>query len=537
MRFPRNLALSALFLLAACEPRVDVDATANVPAAYSRVLVTVEEIWLSDSATAVPEDTTWQKFELDDAVTFDLVDLTAGELIRIAGDLDVPAGTYQQVRLILASRDDDLHDSAEDAGATYNNEVSWFDEEGDPQTSPLEVLNAAQGVGIEVAFEVEEEEVDSTNVLLVFDAARDLTEFRHSDAPGFLLNPTLKGFDAADVGTIRGVLNLSQLNTATRTGRPDIQVTAQRLNETLGRREIVASTAVSRTGSFVLYPLPLDEDEDEDTEFDLVIHGPAMETLVIRDVPVSDASPQDATAISLEFLSPQPASSFEVDIAQSDPLTPRGARIGFYQTLPDEDFPHLITLAPVDPLRGRFAQPVLLSRAATISYGDYDDADVRSGTPEEGAARYAVAAVSPHHGTGALSDTLLRPASTTSETATFSVPAIGIPGGAVSGTISSTVNVEDPGRYDRGVLIVTRGGAVVTATRLEEVLQQALGSAFVEVAQVPAGSAATSYARGLYYLEAWTWDSDDPEDTFERHPGSVVDLRSSAMAAGTVIIR
>ena len=91
----RLLVLVTGVLLAACEPRVDVNATANVPAGYASVLITVEEIWFNESATAVPADTTWQKFELDDTVTIDLVDVTGGELTSIASDLKVAAGTYR----------------------------------------------------------------------------------------------------------------------------------------------------------------------------------------------------------------------------------------------------------------------------------------------------------------------------------------------------------------------------------------------------------------------------------------------------------
>jgi hypothetical protein len=49
------------------------------------------------------------------------------------------------------------------------------------------------------------------------------------------------------------------------------------------------------------------------------------------------------------------------------------------------------------------------------------------------------------------------------------------------------------------------------------------------------GSAALE--RAVYYLEAWTWDSDDPKDTFTRHAGTGgVDLRAIATASGTETI-
>lgn len=518
MTILRRLLLPCLLVLTACEPRVHVDATADVPARYSSVLIRVEEVWFNTSASAVATDTTWQKFNVRE--TIDLVDLTGGVIERIADDLDVPADTYRQVRVVLADED---------------NEVTWVDEDGDEHNSPLLVLNPDQGIGIAMELEVEEE-LEGAAVQLLFDAARDLTEFRYGGEIGFLLNPTLKAFDANAAGTIRGTLNLSLINIDTGTGRPEIHVTAQKLDEGSGRRAVVGGASVSRNGSFVIHPLPLEEDGDP-AEYDLVIHGPGIETIVIREVPVADGSPDIAVPAALGNVAPTPAASFNANLAADAPVAPRGARIGFYQTLPGEDEPHLIELATVDPLRGRFALPVALSRATTISYRTYGNPLLQSGTPEEGAARYAVAALSPQYGAGGFSGTTLRPATPVTDTATFAVPAVGVPASATTGTISATITVETPGEYDSGVLIVSRDGAVVTTVSLDDLLQQMLGSTFVDVTPVPAGSASSTLEGAVYYLEAWTWDSDDPEDTFRRHRGAGgIDLRTIATAGGVVTI-
>jgi hypothetical protein len=534
------LVVAACLVLAACEAAVDINATSNVPARYSSVLVTVKAVWFNESASAVPADATWEKFPLDDTRTIDLVDLTGGQLASIAEGLLVPTGTYRQVRVILASRDEDLHDSADDLDATYNNQVTWFDDDGEELISPLEVLNADQGIGIATRLKVVVATggTRTSTLQIAFDAARDLTEFRYGGRTGFLLNPTLTAFDVDDAGTIRGTLNLSQLDIDTESGRPEIQVTAQKLDETLNRRVIVASTSPAATGSFVLYPLPFDED-DSTNEFDLVISGPAIRTVVIRDVPVSEGAAGSGAQLALGGVVLEPADSFEANISEDAPALPRGARIGFFQTLPGEDEPYVIEVAAVDPLRGRLAQPVRLARASSISHGTYSSGGftLSSGTPEEGAARYAVAALSPHYGGGAFAATTLRPASLVSDTAFFTVPVIDVPAPAVPGTITATVTVENPGQHDSGMLLATHDGAVVTAVPLDDVLQQLLGSTFVDVAPVPAGTAAAAHASGLYYLEAWTWDSTDPGDTFSRHPGTEADLRALDAATGTVTIR
>jgi hypothetical protein len=254
-------------------------------------------------------------------------------------------------------------------------------------------------------------------------------------------------------------------------------------------------------------------------------------------VPVAEGAPDIATPVAIGNVVPVAAPSYEANVDASEPVTPRGARIGFYQTLPGENEPHLIDVAQSDPLQGRFALPVVLSRASTISYRNYGSQALNSGTPEEGAARYAVAALSGYYAPGQLSATTLRPATPVTDTASFSVPAPGVPASAVAGTISATVTVQNPGQYDRGVLLVSRDGAVVTAASLDDVLQQMLGSTFVEITPVPAGTGSATLECAVYYLEAWTWDADDPEDTFTRHAGTAgVDLRAIATASGTVTI-
>ncbi len=110
----RKILLLLIFCsaLTACDSSVDVDATANVPAQYSSVLVTVKEVWFNESATAVPEDTTWQKFPLAEPVTLNLAADLSGTLSDVASQLKVSTGEYRQVRLYLADRSEALTSSA-----------------------------------------------------------------------------------------------------------------------------------------------------------------------------------------------------------------------------------------------------------------------------------------------------------------------------------------------------------------------------------------------------------------------------------------
>jgi hypothetical protein len=100
------------------------------------------------------------------------------------------------------------------------------------------------------------------------------------------------------------------------------------------------------------------------------------------------------------------------------------------------------------------------------------------------------------------------------------------------------VTVETPASYDKGVLIISRESGVVTVASLDEPLQQLLGSTFIDVTQVPAGTSSATWPDGLYHLEAWTWNSADPAESFMRHPAiEAVDLRATSTASGSVLIR
>ena len=577
------LLIAICFSLAACESSVNFDATANVSAQYSSVFVTVKEVWVNESATATPDDTTWLKFPLSKPVTFDLVGLNSGALSDFASQLAITTGTYRQMRLILVDRSEALTDSAKSVSATYNDQVTWFDASGTQGTLPLEIPNSAQGIGIEMELVVpapteailaalastssSSSSTDSTSSTtstipttttttsttalssdsttstvtatsrVMFDAARDLTAFRFSDRPGFLLNPTLSARDQDDVGTIQGQLDLSLLTINTGTGRPDIEVTAEALNDDSTRRIEIGSAPVSVTGTFTLYPLPLIDGKRDSTTYDLVIHGPGVRTIVIRSVPVTKGTPDDGADVALGTITLTAADSYAVNVDASSVVATRGARVAFYQTLPDDNAPYLIEQRPVDPLSGQFANDGLLSGASTIVFGTFGSSIAfTAAAPQEGASKYSVSTLSPLFEAGDFSLTLLAPPAATTSTATFTVPDVSLPSGAASGTIAATVSVGTQGKYDKGALLVTHNVAVVTATSLDQAITTGAASTIVNATNVPASSSA-GFDRGLYYLEAWAWNSADPAGTFSRQPVTgAVDLRATLTANANVTL-
>ena len=73
IRFLTHLSLLLTAIgLSACGARTNISATANVPALYSHVWITVQDIKVNSSASAAPGDTSWLDFPLTTPQSIDL---------------------------------------------------------------------------------------------------------------------------------------------------------------------------------------------------------------------------------------------------------------------------------------------------------------------------------------------------------------------------------------------------------------------------------------------------------------------------------
>ena len=584
-------ALAGLALLTGCDTRISANATANTPVQYSHVYVTISDIWVNTSATAGPDDSAWIKKTLDTPQTLDLVGLTNGALKEFASQVSVPTGTYNQLRLFLVDTGAKLASSAQSAGAQFNNEVDYFDSANVVQRVPLAVPNAATGVALPIKLDVVTSQdailaalgsssttnstgtplssvCDTSSTLynattcaqqknnsttttttgtgtsglgtttataaVVFDANRDLARFVYTKQVGFALNPRFVGYDLAKVGTIRSQLSISALKLDTNTGRPNVQVTATTPNSAKTRNVPVLSAPVRSDGTFILYPFPMKDDSPK--TYDLVIHGPGIQTIIIKSVPVQSGSATSASTVNLNNPALVAASStYPVNVATGTPVATRGARVGFYQTLnASGELPYLIEERTVDPVSGLFALDQTLPNA-NISFGTYSSAGtltLSTSVPTEGTGAYQIAASGTVYGDGAFSGTLTPPATTTTTATTFSGPTLAVPSGATSGTITANVTIANVQRYDKGALVITHDGAIVTVTALDTLLVPAQGSGNLTIGAIPAGTSSTSFAAGTYYAEAWVWNTNDPAGTFSRQPATaIIDLRATNTAS------
>jgi hypothetical protein len=578
-RLPALVVLLGCAWLAGCEARTDVAATGNTAAQFTHVFLTINQVWFNSSAAAAPTDSSWQKFTLPTPQTIDLVNLTNGTLSQFASNLNVPAGTYAQIMLILADSTDALTTSAQSAGAATNDEVDYIDGLNVAHTAPLAILNAAQGIGIATNLTVVASSstlggstdtassttttTGSTNTdtssdasiigtsgtttgtttstatpgvtissfIIDFDATRDLVPVSLSGQPAYLLNPHPQAQDVKYSGTIQGAVDLSVVSALTTADLPDVQVAAESLSSDGSRHIITLTTRVGTDGTFSLYPLSTASGAP--TAYDLVIHGPTIDTVIIKAVPVTNAAPGSASAL-LGTLELTTATPFLVNLNTASTAAPSSSLVGFYQTLPlSSEVPYVVETRAVDPTSGLFAADQVLS-GGSLQYGTY----VAGGTitltttnPTQGAATYALGAINPAYGSAALSTTVTAPASATT-TALFTLAAPPVPSGATADAITGTLSVGGGQSFDNAVLFLTQGGALVGAAPLNGYLN---GGTLTLNAVAPGGSTASSYAAGVYNAEIWAWNSANPLGTLTRIPQATTIDMSAGNASGVAL--
>jgi hypothetical protein len=590
-RIPVALAVSIGGLccaVAGCSTRTDVSVTGNTPAQYSHVWITAQEVWFNTSAIAGPDDGGWVRFPLSTPATVDLVTDSGGNLGSLVTGLKLAPGTYSQVRLIPVDAAAPLTTSAQTAGARYNTEADYVDSAGTTHQLPLELLNPDKGIGIQGTLKVPVGNVGAalaststtttgtaitattsntttptttsttpttpttttttTSFAITFDGARDLTPFTYAAAAtpnGILLSSHASAFDLSEVGGIQGQLTLTGISSAA--GLPAIEVSAQSLSADGTRHVVVGRTPVHTDGSFLLYPLATSSSSPAD--YDLVIHGAGIATIIIKAVKVTLASSTSAATttstaaanattintVSVGTLIPRAASSYTANPAPaSGTALPADAQIAFYQTLATAgEVPYVIEASPIDPFNQVLASPQALS-TGTVDSGTYSASGASvtlvNAAPAERAGRYLVAASAPSFTDGTLTTTVPAPAAATTTPVPVTVPALTLAPGATPGSISASVTHATTRKYDHGELLVTHNGALVATTPLDAALAAGAG-ATITVNGLPSGTSAA-----LYYVAVRAWNSSDVSRTLRQSYPTAIDLRGSATGAVQVTI-
>ena len=375
---------------------------------------------------------------------------------------------------------------------------------------------------------------------IAINGSTDLVQFSFSGASGIMLSSHATAFDLTRVGAISGTLTLTNLSSSTaNSGLPAIEASAEVLSPDGSRHVVVSSTPVHADGTFMLYPLAAGSGSNSPDDYDVVIHGPGIATIIIKGVQVFQASATATTTVpsattqgttgvngtatnatttsttsgtsspsttitpvSLGTLIPRAATSYSANLTRPTTPLPAGAAVSFYQTLQGKgEAPYVIETAAIDPFNQNLATAQSLS-TGTVDSGTWSSSGasipVVSAAPAEGAGGYIVATTAASFADGVLTTKL--PATTATAAVTVpALPAMQFASGVTQGSVSATVTVASTANYDHGELLLTHDGTLVATTPIDAVIK---AGGNVILSAVPAATPAA-----VYYVAVRAWNS------------------------------
>ncbi len=302
---------------------------------YENAYVTVDRVRVHRSADAGDADGGWSEVVLDPPQRVDLLTLTNGTL-RPLGQVELPAGTYTQMRLVLAPNTpaDPLANAVVPIGGAP---IALTTPSG--QQSGLKM-----NVGLEVpAGQVADFAID-------FDACRSFVTAGNSGR--VLLKPVLSVIPLLAAAPGQRVIGYLDPSLALPTTRISLQLDGVP----------VRSTPPADDGRFELYPVPAGD-------YDLVIGADGRVAAVMTGVPVTDAAPTMVGSPQLRLAAPPStgeamvsglvtvdgsAVATEAELRALQVLSD-GRRIEIGQTTADADHGGYVLTLPTDaPVRSAY---------------------------------------------------------------------------------------------------------------------------------------------------------------------------------------
>jgi len=422
---------------------------------FDHVWITVNSIRFHKLDFARPDDPNWLTYPLAQPVTVDLTQLANGNLASVFGNIQLPVGTYRQIRLLLADDDATLTASAQADGLQFNDQVDYTDANGVAHGAALEIGGPREGISVFGTFTVSA----NTTLQLALDFNIDDDVIRFPDRMGgpgalaFTLKPVLHYFDLSTTGAIAGQVDTSALATLTNpSGAFGLVIKAESLAADGSRHLVTRATTIRPDGSFTLFPLPIAAGASS-ANFDILLRGRNMTTMLVRGVPVNVGTTptHNPTAIAATAL-PLTASG-EYTVSLSTALNPTGGWLNFFQTLPGaSEVPYEVRFRNVNPFSGQIDVGFPLS-ASDLLVGDYVAAgsptfvstppqqgvggfSVRGGAMQYSASSF-VPVVPPGSGTGT---TISIPALVVDSTVADGVGTFGLPAGNLVDASGNTGN-------------------------------------------------------------------------------------------------
>jgi len=537
---PVALATLALALgLAACGGGGSSSSSVNVALAdapskdFDHVWITVKQIDFHQLDSASPSDPQWVQFPLAAPVSIDLTQYANGSLAQVFSGLALAPGTYRQIRLKLVDDEAPLTASATASGLTYNDQVDYTDAGGISRSAPLEIIGPRQGINLIGTFTLGAGSV--LNLVLDLDLDEDVVRFVDSLGSGmdaFTLKPSIRYFDLSHAGAIVGQVDSTQL--AIHGGSAyNLIIKAEQLSADGTHHQVARATTVRNDGSFTLYPVDVSSGSTQN--YDLLVRGRSMETLLVRGVPVTAGTmpSQGATQISSAALPIIAGSEYTVTLA--GPQDPTGSWVNFFQTLPPaldpSGVPYEVRFRHVNPFTGLIDLPFALS-SGSLHVGNYAGGGAigfASTTPQQGAGGFAAVGGAPQYVDGAPVATLPPAGGTNSQ---IQLASLAVAPAFVPGSITVNITTAIPGEFTHGELVISHFGMIVDSVPIDA--QLAAGGP-ASASNLPSGTAANPDHGGYYFawLRVWNGASRRPHIVPVL---AVADLTTSASATLKVTI-
>ncbi|MDR3095461.1 MAG: DUF4382 domain-containing protein [Paraburkholderia sp.] len=334
---------------------------------YNNVYVTVTKIRVNASASAGDNDAGWYDVNVANPQKIDLLSLSNGVLADL-GQTALPAGQYQQVRLVLA----------QNTGNTLSNSV--VPTGGSEQA--LATPSATQsGYKINGPFTVQANTL--VDLVLDFNACKSIVQHGNGS---YALKPVVSATPMVVSGAIDGYVAANDVGAT---------VYAEQ------NGQVVKGTVTDNTGHFVLSPLVQSSTQGN---YDVVIVKTGETTGIVRAVPVSvnatTALSTSQAPISLDASASNPVSGTVTASADAAVRSLQSVNSASYEIAATnanlDTGAYSMTLSTAAPMIGTYAGslPVALA-AAPAAAGQYQvEADAANGATQSAAVNLSAGAQS-----------------------------------------------------------------------------------------------------------------------------------------------
>jgi hypothetical protein len=472
---------------------------------FDHVWITAKEIDFHQLDTASPMDSQWLKFPLSAPVTIDLTQYANGNLAQVFSGLSLPVGTYRQIRLILVDDEAALTNSALADALLYNDQVDYTDGTGAAHHVPLEIIGPRQGINLMGTFTVTAG--SPLNLVLDFDVDDDVVRFPDSLGSGldeFTLKPNLRYFDLAHSGAIVGKVDPTQL-AVNGASAYNLIIKAEQVSANGTHHQVTRATTVRGDGTFTLFPVTVASGTSQN--YDVLVRGREMETLIVRGVPVTAGTTptSGATQVSGAPLPITTGNEYTVNLATA--MAPTGSWVDFFQTLPatldPAGVPYEVRFRHVNPFTGLIEIPFPLS-SGSIHVGDYvasGSPTFTTATPVQGAGGFSAFGGAIQFATSASVSTM-PPLSGTNTS--IVVPQLAVASPYVPGQLTVNIATATPGRYTHGELVVSHFGIIVNTLPIDADLAN---GGQITMMNLPSGTSTSPDGGAYYYAWLRVWNA------------------------------